>query len=223
MLKIERAITPSSEWWEEVVLGARNAYGSWEKSDSYWGWDDENKPKFIIGKNDLTLLSSLSNGGDDHGKYLRQLPVICRITAPHFWWPEMDQYKIGTVTNSCSKMHTLLNKPFEASDFTMESILTVASRDSIIEHLNYMRDLYFKYEDPYTKKQIWRGILEQLPLCYNQMRTWSANYQVLKRIYYARKDHKLPEWHQFCDWILTLPYTKELFHIEDNDEQTAST
>ena len=111
-------------------------------------------------------------------------------------------------------MHTLLDKPFELSDFSFHGFLGMFYTGDILSRLNAMRDMYMKEEDPVQKKYIWRGILEQLPLAYNQKRTWTANYQVLKRIYHARKDHKLMEWHQFCEWITTLPYAKELMGID---------
>lgn len=122
----------------------------------------------------------------------------------------MDQYRIGTCTDSCSKMHTLLQKPFEKSDFTQDSLFSMIYLTDTIAFLNSLRKKYLEEEDAGTKEQIWQSILEQLPMGYNQKRTWSANYQTLKHIYHARKNHKLKEWHDFCDWIETLPYAKEL-------------
>lgn len=210
MIKIENVVIPSDRQWEAVVRGVRNPFNSWDKSDSDHAWDFENNYVFRLGKNDLTLMNRLANAGDDHGKFMRMLPVIVDITAPHYWWPEMDQYRIGTCTDSCSKMHTLLQKPFEKSDFTQDSLFTMISLTDTIASLNYLRKRYLEEEDTGVKEQIWQSILEQLPLGYLQKRTWSANYQTLKHIYHARKNHKLHEWRDFCEWIETLPYAKEL-------------
>jgi len=207
MIKIENRVIPSPEQWEAVVMGCRNPFNSWKKSDSEW--NVEHPDIFYVGKKDLTLMNRLANAGDDHGKFMRMLPVIADVTAPHFWWPEMDQYKVGTVTDSCSKMHTLLQKEFTLDDFSY-SDLTKKTTEQTIQRLNFLRDKYLKEDDEQMKKFIWRGVLEMLPLSYNQKRTWSGNYQVLKRIYWARKDHKLSEWREFTNWILTLPYATEL-------------
>ena len=208
MIKIENVVTPSIQQFSAVIRGCRNPFNSWDKSDSEIWWSPP--PEYMnIGPKDLTLMNSLANAGDDHGKFMRMLPVIVDITAPHYWWPEMDQYKVGTVTDSCSKMHTLLQKEFTLDDFSYGSI-TKGKLEQIIECLNFLRDQYNDEHYKDIKDQIWLSILETLPLGYLQKRTWSGNYQVLKRIYWARKDHKLQEWHDFCDWILTLPYAKEL-------------
>ena len=214
MLKIENVVTPSDIWWEVVASGTRNAYGSWDKSDSeeYYGI-------FFLGDKDLELMSKLANAGDDHGKFMRQLPVICEITAPHYFWPQLDQYKVGTVTNSTSKMHSLLKKPFEESDFSFDSSwMTDDSAGIVIDSLNRLRNSYLATVKPEDKRAIWDLILEILPMSYNQMRTWSGNYQVLRHIYHARKNHKLGEWHEFCEWIETLPYAKELIVGEKKEE-----
>ena len=209
MIKIENVVCPSEQQWEAIIRGVRNPFNSHDKSDSEWVAYPTYGKVFDIGKKDLTLMNRLANAGDDHGKFMRMLPVIADVTAPHFWWPELDQYRIGVVTNSCSKMHTLLQKEFTLDDFSY-SDLTKKTTEQTIQRLNFLRDKYLKEDDERMKKVIWRGVLEMLPLSYNQKRTWSGNYQVLKRIYWARKDHKLQEWHDFCDWILTLPYAKEL-------------
>ena len=207
MIKIENRVIPSPEQWEAVIMGCRNPFNSHDKSDSEW--NVEHPDIFYVGKKDLTLMNRLANAGDDHGKFMRMLPVIVDITAPHYWWPEMDQYKVGTVTDSCSKMHTLLQKEFTLDDFSY-SDLTKMATEQTITRLNFLRDKYLKEDDERVKKVIWRGVLEMLPLSYNQKRTWSGNYQVLKRIYWARRGHKLVEWKSFLDFIETLPYAKEL-------------
>lgn len=210
MIKIENVVTPSVEQWEAVVRGVRNPFNSWSRADSEIHVTENGlRREFVLGKNDLDLMKRLANAGDDHGKFMRMLPVVADITAPHYWWPEMDQYKIGTCTDSCSKMHTLLAKPFELDDFSYTS-LTRDKLEKIIECLNFLRD---KYQDDHYKDikgYIWQSILETLPMGYLQKRTWSANYQTLKHIYHARKNHKLQEWKDFCHWIETLPYAKEL-------------
>lgn len=209
MIKIENVVTPSVEQWEAVIRGVRNPFNSWDRSDTIVGQCDLELGTIEIGKNDLTLMNRLANAGDDHGKFMRMLPVIVDITAPHYWWPEMDQYKVGTVTDSCSKMHTLLQKPFELDDFSYGSI-TKGKLEQIIECLNFLRDKYNDEHYKDIKDQIWLSILETLPLGYLQKRTWSGNYQTLKHIYHARKNHRLGEWKTFTDWIGTLPYAKEL-------------
>jgi len=213
MIKIENVVSPSIDQWKAVVTGVRNPFNSWDKSDTVW--NTENPKDTYLGEKDLALMARLANAGDDHGKFMRMLPVIMDITAPHYWWPEMDQYKVGTCTDSCSKMHTLLAKPFELDDFEYNSI-TKCTLLQTIRNLNFLRDRYINGDlDEYTKKAAWQSILEQLPMGYMQKRTWSGNYQVLKHIYHARKDHKLQEWRDFCDGLKYLPYAKELIIGEE--------
>ena len=215
MIKIENVVTPSPEQWEAVVRGTRNPFNSWSRADSEIVVKDGGiRREFVLGENDLNLMKRLAKAGDDHGKFMRMLPVIVDITAPHYWWPEMDQYKVGTVTDSCSKMHTLLAKPFELDDFSYTT-LTRDKLEQIIECLNFLRE---KHQDDHyrdIKEYIWQSILETLPMGYLQKRTWSANYQTLKHIYHARKNHKLQEWKDFCHWIETLPYARELIVGEE--------
>ena len=211
MIKIENVVTPSDQQWEAVVRGVRNPFNSWEKSDSGYGYYGV-KDNYIynVGKKDLELMTRLANAGDDHGKFMRMLPVIMDITAPHYWWPEMDHYKVGTVTDSCSKMHTLLAKPFELDDFSW-NIYNRDYYEDVIHTLNMLRDQYLNGDlDERMKMMTWRSILELLPMGYMQKRTWSGNYMVLKHIYHARKDHKLKEWHDFCNNMKALPYAWEL-------------
>ena len=216
MIKVENVVTPSPEQWLAVIQGVRNPFNSWEKSDTVYTNSDYDTHAVTIGEKDLALMARLAKAGDDHGKFLRMLPVVMTIVAPHYWWPEMDQYKVGTVTDSCSKMHTLLQKPFELDDFEYNCI-SKGTLLQTIRNLNFLRDRYINGDlDEYTKKAAWQSILEQLPLGYNQKRTWSGNYQVLKHIYHARKDHKLQEWRDFCDGLKYLPYAKELIIGEDS-------
>ena len=217
--------------WEAAIRGARNPMNSWGKIDSYWTHienpDTENTAKFeyFIGKNDLKLMKSLSTAGNDHGKFLRMINVTVDLTAPFYWWKEFDAYKVGTVANSCSTMHKLTAKEFEIDDFSHEH-LTPGSIDNVlmplITILNSAREAYLKFEefdkeDPEgwdegitCKKDIWWQMIQLLPSSYNQKRTVQLNYQVLKSMYFARRNHKLDEWHVFCEWCETLPYFKEI-------------
>ena len=188
--------------WEAAIRGMRNPYNSWNKSDSQY---IPGCYILTIGPNDLKLMQNLSKAGPDHGKFLRMINVACDITAPVYMWAEIDTYKVSTVRNSCSFMHKGVSKPFELNDFTIEhgcefEMLT------IIETLNYLRHLYLESKD----FKYFRMIRQLLPQGYLVKSTWQANYQVLKNIYYARKNHRLLEWHTFCDWIEALPYFKEI-------------
>lgn len=217
--------------WSAAIRGMRNPKNSWEKSDSYWTHIEdaetlETAPfQFFLGDRDLILMQSLSKGGNDHGKFLRMINVQLDITAPLYWWKEYDTYKVGTVANSCSTMHKLADKEFELEDFSFDH-LTEGSRDQVatplVNVLNGARDAYLNYEkyneeDPEgwdngvsCKKDIWWQMIQLLPSSYNQKRTVQLNYQVLKTMYFARKNHKLDEWHEFCEWCESLPYFKEI-------------
>lgn len=215
--------------WEAAIRGMRNPFNSWGKSDSEWcpfdnrltcvhRRDDECiekcEPKFCIGPNDLKLMKSLSKAGNDHAKFLRMINVTTDITAPLYWWKEYDTYKVGTVANSCSTMHKIADKEFTLEDFSCEH-LTVESitfgLEPVIDILNKNRELYIQWENAgEEKKNLWWQMIQLLPSSYNQKRTVQFNYQVLKQMYFARKDHKLDEWHTLCDWMLTLPYFKEV-------------
>lgn len=195
--------------WEAAVRGARNPKNSWNKIDSHY----DNEGHYILGSNDLKLLETLSNAGTDHGKFLRQIQVTMDVTAPLYWYKEYDTYKVGTVANSCSTMHKLTAKPFEMSDFSSDHLLRTeskASLENIVNYLNKLRNEYLEETDDAIKKLIWYEMIQLLPTSFNQKRTMSLNYAVLKNIYHARHNHKLDEWHVFCDWIKTLPYAQEL-------------
>lgn len=208
--------------WEATIRGMRNPMNSWNKSDSGWGFVpsqtcptcDRYECGYIIGENDLKLMKSLSKAGNDHAKFLRMINVTVDITAPLYWWKEYDTYKVGTVANSCSTMHKIANKEFTLEDFSCEH-LTVESitfgLEPVIDILNKNRELYIQWENAgEEKKNLWWQMIQLLPSSYNQKRTVQLNYQVLKQMYFARKDHKLDEWHTLCDWMLTLPYFKEV-------------
>lgn len=165
-----------------------------------------------IGPNDLDLMTRLCNAGNEHRKFMRMITVIVTITAPLYWWKEFDTYKVGTVANSCSTMHKITAKRFEREDFSIEHIHNMKEEhwmvcmDNVISSLNVARERYLETKD----KKYWYSMIQLLPSSYNQKRTVMLNYEVLRNIYHQRKNHKLDEWHDFCDWIETLPYTKEL-------------
>lgn len=213
MIKIENIDTCN---WETAIRGMRNPMNSWEKSDSYY-----TDGVYILGPNDLKLAKQLATAGSDHGKFLRMIIFSCDIIAPIYWWKEMDTYKVGTVRNSCSTMHKIMSKEFEMDDFSHDKmvsngvILEEEERKSsvwdscgtllrVIDTLNYFRDNYMLH----PIKSYWYSIIQLLPSSYNQRATWTANYEVLRNIYHARKNHKLDEWHEFCDMIEALPYSE---------------
>lgn len=207
--------------FEAAIRGMRNPKNSWAKSDSWWSSPYENgteEPLYIIGENDLKLASALANSGPDDGKFLRMIHVQIDVTAPLYWWKEADQYKVGTVTNSCSTMHKIHAKQFTRDDFSTEHLLagSLDMLDAVIETLNDYRAEYLELaanpeDNPdYVPKDFWWQLIQLLPSSYNQRRTWDLNYAVLRNIYHARKNHKLDEWHTLCNWIETLPYAKEL-------------
>lgn len=206
MIKIEHLETYG---WEAAIRGMRNPKNSWERSDSFY-LKDEKVRGCILGENDLKLATALVDGGQVHGKFLRMIVVTMDVTAPLYWWKEADTYKVGTVANSCSTMHKIHAKPFERSDFSHDHLTQYNYDwlDQTIERLNYERD---KFNTSGGKdKEAWWQMIQMLPSSYNQRRTLMLNYAVLKNIYESRKDHKLSEWHDFCDMIRSLPYAQEL-------------
>lgn len=194
---------------ENAIRGARNPMNSWNRMDSFY---DENG-NFVLGENDLGLAVKLARAGSDHRKFIRQIFVSVDITAPIYWWKEYDTYKVGTVANSTSTMHKIHSKPFELKDFSFDHMTqqTLEFMKGVVAYLEQVRLKYIKEK----KKEDWYDLIQLLPESYNQMRTCTMNYENLSNIYYARKDHKLEEWHRFCDWILTLPYAKELITGRD--------
>lgn len=214
-IKIENIIPPSVSQWEAVIRGMRNPMNSWAKSDSTWDMIEDPSPinpddmvYIKIGEVDLDLMRRLAKAGSDHRKYLRQLPVIMDVTAPRYWWAEMDQYKVGTVTNSCSTMHTLHKRDLTSDDFSCEYCPGVIG--GVIESINAWRKMYIETND----KKYWYAMIQLLPQSFNQKRTLSCNYEVLWNMYCARKSHKLNEWVQFCETIVReVPYFAEIFEI----------
>ena len=207
MLKIERVSVMNLE---NAMRGARNPMNSWAKSDSHYDEDGN----YVYGPVDLEFGSRLCHGGIDHRKFIRQIFVSVDITAPLYWWKEFDTYKVGTVANSTSTMHKIHSKPFEREDFSYDRLdeKGIAMLDSIIAYLEEERQ---RFNENREDRQSWHNMIQILPTSYNQMRTVTMNYENLVNMYYARKSHKLAEWHVFCDWIKTLPYAAELILVKD--------
>ncbi len=207
MLKVERSSVMNID---NAIRGARNPMNSWAKSDSTY---DENG-KFILGAEDLAFGRRLALAGSDHRKFLRQVFVTVDITAPLYWWKEFDTYKVGTVANSTSTMHKIHAKPFERDDFSYDRLDEggLAALDAVIAYLEAERQKFVANKED---RQSWHNIIQMLPSSYNQMRTVTMNYENLINIYYARRTHKLAEWHVLCDWILSLPCANEWICIKE--------
>lgn len=220
MLKIENTEVMG---WEHAIRGMRNPKNSWGKSDSHWDYADQGSEyltvdhfgdaDFNIGPNDQKLMTNLCNTGTDHRKFMRMIVVYVDITAPLYWWKEFDTYKIGTVANSCSTMHKIHAKEFDVNDFSHEHVEELTGDDynmsydfllRTVDILNYYRKKFLETGD----KVYWWQLIQLLPSSYNQKRTVMLNYEVLANIYKSRRNHKLDEWHTFCDWIKMLPYSE---------------
>ncbi len=206
MIKLERT---SVKNFDVAIRGMRNPLQSWEKSDSYQSeFTDDGKEGFVLGKNDLDLAQRLTKAGSDERKFLRQIFVSVDVTAPLYWWKEYDTYKVGTVANSTSTMHKIHAKPFSLDDFSHERMTgdAVIVLSVVINALEKNRLKYNETKEP----EYWHNMIQLLPTSYNQMRTCTLNYENLTNIYYARRYHKLPEWHTYCEWIGKLPYFREI-------------
>lgn len=201
MLKIDKTNVMN---FENAIRGARNPMNSWSKSDSYYSEDG----MYHLGENDLNLAKKLCKAGSDHRKFLRQIFVSADITAPLYWWKEFDTYKVATVSNSTSTMHKLHSRPLETEDFSNDQ-LTGESKVYLEHLIHYLEELRIKYNQNQNKKY-WYDMIQLLPSSYNQLRTCTLNYETLINIYYSRKNHKLNEWHVFCDWIRSLPNSEDL-------------
>lgn len=219
MIKIENTEIVG---WEAAIRGMRNPLNSWEKSDSIKCYANANCPGICknnvsgmcIGSNDLDLMKRLRNAGTDHRKFMRMITVYVDITAPLYWWKEFDTYKVGTVANSCSTMHKIHAKEFTLEDFSCEHLFDTPESEfndsmdvlkEVIDILNLYRDHFVK--NPH-RKDYWWQLIQLLPSSYNQRRTVMLNYEVLANIYKSRRNHKLDEWHVFCEWIESLPYSE---------------
>lgn len=212
--------------FQAAIRGMRNPKNSWEKGDSTFvlSTDESGVQTIHLGPADLKLASALADSGPDDGKFLRMIHVQLDVTAPLYWWKEADQYKVGTVTDSCSTMHKIHAKEFTLDDFSHEHLtgetdglwVNADGKDFMCsaydfcaitcDVLNFYRKKFLDTKD----KRYWWQLIQLLPSSYNQRRTWDLNYAVLRNIYHARRNHKLDEWHTLCDWIETLPYAKEL-------------
>ena len=234
MIRIENTITPSSEQWRTIISSMRNPMNSWEKSDSYEAVDCNKCEKiekegacykedrdctgfecYEIGTNDLDLMTRLRGAGTDHRKFMRMITVYVDITAPLYWWKEFDTYKVGTVANSCSTMHKIHAKEFTLEDFSLEHLIRSNTTliERIIIRLNFAREQFLETKD----KKWWWQMIQLLPSSYNQKRTVMLNYEVIRNMYHARKNHKLDEWSVgFVEWVKSLPYA-EL--ITDDDKE----
>lgn len=197
---------------ENAMRGARNPMNSWKRMDSEYDEDGN----YLLGPNDLDLARRLRKAGSDHRKFIRQIFVSVDITAPLYWWKEYDTYKVATVANSTSTMHKIHSKPFELDDFSHDHLTENSLRfmESIVEELEKIRQSYVAEK----RKEDWYDLIQLLPSSYNQMRTCTLNYETLVNIYFARRNHKLEEWHTFCRWIETLPYAKELIIADEDDD-----
>ena len=224
MIKFEH---PEVWGWEHAIRGMRNPLNSWERSDSYPAVDcgkcgiiDREGicyPKehdctpykcYAIGDNDLSLMRRLIRAGSSHRKFLRQIFVSVDITAPRYWWAEFDTYKVGTTANSCSTMHKITAKEFTLDDFSHEHLIPRAldTLQATVDALNAYRSDYIQTKD----KIAWWQLIQLLPQSYNQRRTVTLTYENLLNMVSQRRGHKLNEWHDFCDWVFTLPYAEEL-------------
>lgn len=229
MIKIEHIVEPCASQMEFVIESMRNPMNSWDRSDSYITYGGE----FILGENDKLLMEHLCKAGTDHRKFMRQMPLMMRITAPLYWWKEYDTYKVGTVANSCSTMHKIHAKEFERTDFSCEHLpkgsdaysdtwdfktscnmvmvneddpLYVSAMDILdltIKGLNHFRDKFIETKD----KKYWWQMIQLLPSSYNQTRDVTINYEVAHNIFNARNNHKLDEWREFCDVLKSSRYS----------------
>lgn len=221
MIKIENVVLPSPEQMEAIIRGCRNPYDSWAKSDSYTTYIEDPQTlerasyQFFVGEEDAKLMTKLARAGSsDHRKFMRMMVVYLDITAPFFWWKEFDTYKVGTVANSCSTMHTLANRDLTVDDFSCDGMLDERIEKEFggtsgnwlkttLDVLNFWRRYYKETGD----KLGWRQMIEMLPNSFNQRRTVMLNYEVLANIYRARKGHKLVEWETFREWVRSLPHS----------------
>lgn len=218
MIKVENI-----DFWgfEHAIRGMRNPLNSWAKSDSLaFGtatiYADNEIVAEMIGPNDLKLMKTLYQAGPEHRKYLRQIFVSMDITAPLYWWKEFDTYKVGTVANSCSTMHTIHRKEFTLDDFSCEHLINGTSKimlNGVIDLMNQYRSQYLNTKN----KEYWWQLIQLLPSSYNQKRTVTMNYENVATIIRQRSHHKLDEWNNFIDILKELPYVKEIME-ETEDE-----
>lgn len=239
MIKLNNVVLASPEQMKFIIQGMRNPMNSWGKSDSREGCENGlcwktckfsphwcgNNPRYALGENDHSLMQRLSNAGTEHRKYMRMMPVYVRITAPLYWWKEMDTYTVGRVQNSCSTMHKIQEKEFTLEDFSTEHLQDCecvsedefyefscgrryTPMDSLIDTINMLNKWRWVYLNKGKLKSAWWQMIQLLPSSYNQTRNVMLNYETLANIYRQRKNHKLDEWGEFCKWIESLPYSE---------------
>lgn len=206
MIQLERMSVMNLE---NAIRGARNPHNSWDRMDS--AYDGEGN--YILGENDRELGNRLAKAGTDHRKFIRQIFISVDITAPLYWWKEFDTYKVGTVANSTSTMHRIHSKEFSIEDFSCDQMTedTLAFMGQVITYLEQVRKKYIETKD----KEDWYDLIQLLPSSYNQMRTVTMNYENAANMYYARRNHKLEEWHVFCRWVEKLPYAADFIMVKD--------
>lgn len=217
MIKLEHVVLASPEQMEFIIEGMRNPMNSWEKSDSELATAGYDVVGFDLGPNDRSLMQRLAKAGTDHRKYMRMMPVYVRVTAGHVWWAEFDTYKVGTVRNSCSKMHKIDVMSFGVDSFDHEGIDEVGER--AVETFDIVRATLVwlaKMFNETKEKKYWRAIIELLPIGFHLTANVELNYEVLTNMYKSRKNHKLDEWRAFCKWIETLPYAELITGKENN-------
>ena len=215
MIKIENVDVYG---WEAAIRGMRNSWNSWDESDSVFGVEYKTCEKTgVLGFNDLELMKKLIKAGSSERKFLRFINVTCDIAAPLYWWKEFDTYKVGTVRNSCSTMHTIAKKEFTVDDFSYEHLfqydINVTPTDKYLYCLEYTVEVLNEARKKYLEtkgKGYWWQMIQLLPSSYNQRTTVQLNYEVLMKMYHERKNHRLDEWKTFCEWVKTLPYMREL-------------
>ncbi|MCL2378795.1 MAG: hypothetical protein FWC77_06690 [Defluviitaleaceae bacterium] len=190
--------------FENALRGARNPMNSWHRTDSYYN----DTGQYILGENDLGLAVKLCKAGSDHRKFMRQIIVSVDILAPLYWWKEFDTYKVGTTANSTSTMHKIHAKPFELDDFSHDR-LTGSGKEALLNMIKILESARENFNSTKDKSE-WYSIIQLLPSGYNQLRTCTMSYENLCSMYHARKTHKLHEWREFCGWVETLPYAKQL-------------
>ena len=248
MIKIEETKTFGWEAAIRGMRNPMNSWDTSDTHESssycpsldHWEGATEDGFYLFVGDDDLDLMRRLCKAGSDHRKFMRMIVVYCDITAPLYWWKEFDTYKVGTVVNSCSTMHKIHDKEFTIDDFSHEHLMSSGAPTrlnvgktfedescneltfdhygallGVIKSLNFARDMYLLHGE----KKYWWQMIQLLPSSYNQKRTVLLNYEVLTNIYNSRKNHKLDEWHYFCDWIKTLPYSELITRIEKNKNE----
>lgn len=240
MIEIKKSAYPSADQFDLAIRGMRSPYNSWHKKDSYTEYAVMNlsgsvdgarsyrEKKFYFGSNDKKLAKSLCLAGPEHRKFLRQLPVTLEINAPLYWWKQMDKYQIGTCTNSCSTMHTIMKRDLTVRDFSLDGMENYRMGDGtyytdyfgkeVIGRLNdlvWVARTYTGEDEKDSRDNAFHTMVAMLPESFNQARMWTGNYEVLRTVCHQRKGHKLPEWATFIQWVRdNVPYAAQLIFDE---------